>query len=295
MSDERVPAGDLGPAVVSALSPLPAGYQALLARAVEVWRGDERVEAVWLSGSLAKGTADSASDLDLVVTATPGGVASFADDWPTWRGAITDTVLARQVGRLRVWTMVTPDWLRWDVVLESSEECLREVVAARLAVWDPTGLASRIPVPRPPEGPNPDRVAALIEEWFRVTAMPDVILTRHDWLLAGEHVHYLRDLLYRLGVEAGAPHPPSGVKRWSSRITPDVRAALERLPATASSAESLEAAHLAISRVFLVTAEALAHRLQIPWPAALEAAAARRLRAVWGMMDPYPRDSGHKE
>src|SRR5262249_42682666 len=48
------------------------GAELLLERAVDWARGEERVAALVVHGSMAKGTADRDSDLDLVVVARPG-------------------------------------------------------------------------------------------------------------------------------------------------------------------------------------------------------------------------------
>ena len=48
---------------------LPAAHRALLRRAVEHFRDDERVTGLVLGGSLAHGVADSYSDVDLYIVA----------------------------------------------------------------------------------------------------------------------------------------------------------------------------------------------------------------------------------
>jgi hypothetical protein len=131
-----------------------------------------------------------------------------------------------------------------------------------------------------------------VREWFRVTAMPEVIMVREDWLLATEHVHYLRTLTYRLFVEGQKPIPPHGVKWWSGKLSEEQQWVLLQLPTGAASLAELVAAHVALSQVFLPAAEALMARLGRPWPMALEQAAARHLGEVWGITDPYPRGVG---
>jgi hypothetical protein len=52
--------------------------------------------AVKLSGSVAGGTADQWSDLDLNIVTSPEGFESFLSGWRTWLARITPTVLARR-------------------------------------------------------------------------------------------------------------------------------------------------------------------------------------------------------
>ena len=81
--------------VEGALRPLPAGYHRLYARAVAAAERDDRIRAMWLSGSVGRGVADAGSDLDIVIAIAPDFVADFAADWRAWLAKITPTVLAR--------------------------------------------------------------------------------------------------------------------------------------------------------------------------------------------------------
>jgi predicted nucleotidyltransferase len=281
--------GSLPGPVLNAVSPLPAGYDLLLKRVVGVLGTDSRVVAIWLSGSLAAGVADRASDLDLVVTLRGPCVQEFADSFADWRERISPTVLAEVVVPGRVFTLITPDWLRYDVVLESEADLAHPVSTPRLACWDPGDLAARLVVETDRMGPSVDAVRRLVTEWFRVTAMPECITARQDWLLATVHLSYLRDLLYRLCVQARQPMPARGVKWWSGKLSSRQRTALGRLPLTAGDRDSLITAHLAYSSAFLATAEALSSRIDLPWPTALERAARLHLATEWNIADPYPR------
>jgi predicted nucleotidyltransferase len=61
-------------------------HAALIAPACEWARADDRVRALLLKGSLARGQADERSDVDLVIVTMPSGFAScgpIAAMWPT--------------------------------------------------------------------------------------------------------------------------------------------------------------------------------------------------------------------
>src|SRR5881394_2013225 len=70
-------------------------YQRLWDRINEVLGADERVRSIGLRGSVAAGTADAWSDLDVVVVSDPDHHAAFLADWPRWLAEITPTVFAR--------------------------------------------------------------------------------------------------------------------------------------------------------------------------------------------------------
>src|SRR5258707_6331095 len=88
MSDVRVqwPAG---------LERLPAGYRVLFEQAAKVLGRDERVRALWVSGSLARGAADAWSDLDLIASVRDADFDAVAASWREWLAAVTPAAGAR--------------------------------------------------------------------------------------------------------------------------------------------------------------------------------------------------------
>ena len=270
------------PAVIEALAP---GYRRLFERALAVLAADERVRAVWLSGSVARGDADLASDLDLIVTVGDDVHAGFADEWRTWLAAITDTVLAKPLAFAPgSFYSVTPDWHRLDVVVERVSDIDSTFFRVRTAVLDRDGLASRVPPPDQPPGPSAKKIAELVEEFLRIHGLLPVIVLREDWLLGVEGVHTLRSLLYQLFVESNAPHPTTGVKRWSAKLTDDQRGVLEAMPTGEASQQGVIEGHLALVGAFREHVPAICDRLGITWPDRLERATyayvARQLEAL---------------
>jgi hypothetical protein len=247
------------------------------------------LRALWLSCSLARGTADAASDLDLLLAVADDALDDFAATWRDWLGDITPTVLAEALPFAKAsFYSVTPGFERLDVVTEPVSVLPMTFFRRRTPVFDKDGLHERIPPPDPGPGPSRDAVAAMITEYFRISAIETVIV-RQDWLLAREHLHLVGSLSYRLFTEANAPLPPMGVKQWSTKLTDAQQAALAALPTDATTVEEFRAAHVALAEVFVTNAEALATRLGIDWPTDLEAAAAAHLRRHLTLDDPYPR------
>ena len=256
------------PAGIESLGP---GYRRLFERALAVLAADDRVRAVWLSGSVARGDADLASDLDLIVTVADADHGAFAAEWQTWLAAITDTVLAKPLAFAPgSFYSVTPDWHRLDVVVERAGDIENTFFRTRTAVLDRDGLASRLPAPDAPNGPSPEKIAGLIEEFLRIHGLLPVIVTRRDWLLGVEGVHTLRSLLYQLFAESNAPHPPTGVKKWSAKLTPEQREVLEAMPTGEATQRGVVDGHLALVGAFRVHIPAICQRLGIPWPERFE-------------------------
>ena len=257
-------------------------------RAVEVLGADERVRAVWLSGSLARGAADAASDLDLLVAVADDEHEEFAGSWQGWLAAITPTVLAEELwfAKGSFWS-ITPDYERLDVVVEKVSQLPSTLFRIRTVVFDHDGLDATIPEVVLAT-PSAAVVTKTIEEWFHFSAMPEVVKVRRDWLLAAEHLHLLRGLIYKLYVECNQPLPMMGLKQWSSKLTAEQIATMDALPTGVSEMPAFIDAHLACARAFLGVARPLAAQLGIEWPAALEAAAARHMSDVLEIDDPYP-------
>ncbi len=273
------------PAVVDRL---PPAYRDLLDRAAQVLVADERVRGMWLGGSLARDTADAASDLDVFVAVADEDLQEFAEAWRELLASITPTVLAEEqwFAKGSFWS-VTPGYERFDVVVEPVSKLPETLFPVRTVVFDHDGLTGRLPAERP-RTPAPATVRKLVEDWFHFSAMPEVLLVRGDWLLATEHLHFLRDLLYKLYVEANQPLPPMGLKRWTEKLTPEQARVLRAVPTAAESRNELVAAHLQLARAFLGTARPLAASLGVDWPEEIEAAARRHLVEVFGVDDPYP-------
>lgn len=258
------------PAVIEALAP---GYTRLFERALAVLAADERVRAVWLSGSVARGDADHASDLDLIVTVADAHHSAFAAEWPEWLAAITDTVLAKPLPFAPgSFSAVTPDWHRIDVVVEKASDVGGSPIRTRIAVLDRDGLAECVRPEVPAAGPSPERLQSLVEEFLRMYGLLPVVLARRDWLAGLEGVHALRSVLYEVFVESNAPQPVTGAKRRSEKLTDEHRRVLAALPTGESSRRGIVEAHLALLDAFQAHARPICEQSGVRWPERLERA-----------------------
>ena len=267
---------------------LPPGYHALYDRVVATLQADERVRALWMSGSLARGDADRASDLDFLVAVGDEVHDSFAEGWREWVEAITPTVLVDLLpflpGSIHA---ITPAYERFDVVVERVGALRTTPFRTRVLIFDRDGEAEMVPQPEPGRGPNAGRVTKLVTDWFHFTGMVETVLWRDEWLLGTEHVQFMRSRLYQLYVEANAPLPSMGLKRWTQKLTEHQASVLATLPTAVHSRTDLVDAHLAYSHAFLAVARPLAAQLGAEWPAVLEAAASAHLREILGLEEPY--------
>ena len=206
-----------------ALRPLPAGYRQLYEQVIAAAEADDRIRALWLSGSLGRGVADAGSDLDIVLAVQEESFAGFTASWRGWLATATPTVLARELPRLPgSWYSMTPDCLRLDVVTERAGTATPGQLSRRLLVLDKDGTAAGPgSAPESPPGPDPEKIAGITEEFLRQQAIfPAAVVARADWLLGVVGIEAVHTMLYELFVQSNQPLPPMGVKQWSAKLTP---------------------------------------------------------------------------
>ena len=146
-------------------------------------------------------------------------------------------------------------------------------------MFDRDGLDALIPPAPPGAGPSTERIAHLVEEFFRDYGMFPVVVEREDWLLGIEAIHVFRSLLYQLFVEANAPLPMMGVKQWSAKLTAKQRTVLESLPSGCdANRDAVIAVHEALGVAFVDQARAVCHSVGVEWPHELEVATVRYLQ-----------------
>ncbi|MEQ4205650.1 nucleotidyltransferase domain-containing protein [Actinopolymorpha sp. B17G11] len=258
----------------AALEPLPVGYRALFSRLLAVVREDERFRAFWLSGSLARGVADAGSDLDVIIAVRDDDFEAYAESWRDWLATITPVLLARQIPDMPgSFYSLTTDCLRLDVVVEPVSRLATTPFRRRVVVVDHDGLDAQVPPPVDRAGPDLERMAFLVEEFYRTMAnFPPAVVAREDWLLGIMGVQSHRQMLYELFVQANQPLPPMGVKQWSSKLTPEQRSVLEDLPPLDVVPGVLIEAMRATADAWQTAGRATLEAAGVAWPAELAAA-----------------------
>jgi hypothetical protein len=260
---------DRDPAPLAALVP---SYRPIFGRLLAVCEGDERIRALWLSGSLAKGTADGGSDLDCLVAIRDRDFDGFAASWREWLAAITPTLLARELPFAPgSFYSTTTGCERLDVVCEPVSKLPSSRHRYRRVVFDRDGLDATVPAPEPGAGPNLDRLRWTVEEFFRVQAIaPFMLNQRRDYLCVARGVQDLQGMLYQVFVECNQPQPPMGVKQWSAKLTPEQQRILTALPPAAPELGSIVVALRAVVDAMRTAGRAAVTACGCDWPADLD-------------------------
>lgn len=238
-----------------ALAALPPGYHALFDRVLAATRDDQRIRGLWLSGSLARGTADPGSDLDLVLAVADDDFAGFVAGWRDWLAGIAPILVADQVPRTElIFYALTESMHRLDGVVEPVSRVPESSHRTRVPVIDRDGLNALVPEPAPGRPPDPVKITAIVTEFWRQQAiLPAMLDGRNDLLCAMVGMQHATTMLYDVFVEANQPLPPMGVKQYSSRLNPDQRGVLLALPAAGPDRAELVRASRAV-RVAMSTA-----------------------------------------
>jgi hypothetical protein len=183
-----------------------------------------------------------------------------------------------------VLNFVTEDWQRFDLSF-IEEPQLPSYNAADLAPLFNRSGREPPRAPRAPYATTPETVLKLVREFFRVLALAPVGIGRGEFLVSLSGVELLRRMTIDLMLEENGVGPADrgGALHVNTLLTDEQRRELEALPPVAASRDSLVAADKALATIFLPRARALARKIGMAWPEALEAAARRHLRAQLGL------------
>ena len=247
-------------------------YRPIFDRLLAVCERDQRIRAFWLSGSLAKGTADGGSDLDCLLAIRDSDFDEFAAGWRKWLATITPTLLARELPFARgSFCSTTTGCERLDVVCEPVSKLPASRHRYRLVVFDRDGLNAAVPAPDPRPGPDLDRLRGTVEEFFRIEAItPFMLNQRRDYLCVIQGVQDLQRILYNVFIECNQPQPPMGIKQWSARLTSEQREILTALPVAAPEIRSLAVALRAVGNAMRTAGRAAVTASGGHWPAELD-------------------------
>lgn len=264
----------------AAMEPLPIKYHELLARVIDVAEPDPRIRGLWLSGSLARGTADAGSDLDLVLAIADDAFDDFVDGWRHWLDMITPTLVANAIpGSNLVFYSLTENICRIDGVVEPVSRVPESPHRTRVPVIDRDGLDARVPDPIQLPGADRKKITKIIEEFWRIQAIfPAMINDRRDLYCAREGVHTASRVLYDLFVECNQPLPPMGAKQFRARLTPEQYDLLLDIPAYCGDRRDLIAADLAVCAAMNGAGRAAAEAAGAVYPERIAAAVDAHLR-----------------
>lgn len=253
---------------------------------IETVRGlaaaDERVVALFLSGSLGQGVGDDYSDADFILVVEPEAHRAFIDEAQAWLSAGLDLVhWYRPHLSLPIFASVTAEWLRADLTI-TVPGMVHGAKDRLKPLYDAAGLFAALPDRLAPRSADPDKIEAMVREFLRILGLLHVAVGREEWALAVTGTGMLRNHLVALLVEElNLPSPPGALhlKRLLSAQDMDL---VTNLPVAEANRDSVVSANFAYARIFLPRARALAERVGAKWPDAFEAATRAKLKRDLG-------------
>lgn len=263
-----------------------ADHQRLVTAIAGALQLDGRVDAAFLTGSLASGRADRFSDVDLLVFAPDDMIDVVAQDAASLVDSASPVVddSCRRIGGSWLLNCVLATGGRVDIVAApASAATVTPRWGPVRALFDRVGIEQQLPEPSAPYRIEHDDnwLLELTRGVLRTLLLLPMVAERREWLRGAQHVQLLKqDLLELLLYRSGDP-PLSrpGVWAWSElsdRLAEPARQLVEDLPPAAATAEAVVSGHLAVAEVFLRLARTTLPRDS--WPIAYEQAIVEFLR-----------------
>lgn len=243
---------------IDALDP---GYRPLY-DALRDWA--ERTPAIrglFLTGSLAAGTADRHSDLDMLVVSAP----PLLDDAERAIATVEAPLIVHRLppgDGAFILSVVTEHWHRIDVAFAGAP------TPGAIPVYNPDALTVP-PAEESSWAPTAEYVLGIVTEFLRIYGLSVVVLGRGDVHATHDGAHLMRGHLIDL-LLAEIPAVRPGPKKLLPALTDEHQSILRSLPPLRDDRESLLAFNRAIDRVFVPRARALLEGLGGTWPARLE-------------------------
>ncbi|HEY1353947.1 MAG TPA: hypothetical protein VGF67_30415 [Ktedonobacteraceae bacterium] len=264
-----------------------ARLTAFVEQTTVILRRDERIRLLWLTGSLAGGTADAQSDVDLRAAVRETDFVRIEQWWPDlltriapllwqrrWPGPPDEVLLGA----------ITADYLRFDLVLQSLDDTRPRTLQAVRLLFDPDGQAQRFQLTTPPDHDPYAHLPLLVEEYIRLLGMLPIVVERNDIPIGMEGQLALHSMLISLLLlERGIDRMSMGKRHVAAFLTREQQALLSQVPALAPTLDSLIQGRVAYGRLFLPRARRLMAARGVLYPEAFEQATRRHLWETLGV------------
>ena len=242
--------------------------------------GDQRIDALFLSGSFGRGEEDEFSDVDFVAVAPPDHHDTLMQVWRSALECVAPLIMwKRPYPNAPLINAITEDWIRCDLYLVAPDAFSGRAKNTLKPLIDPGDIYNELP----DAVPNKMRIAGMITEFIRVIGMTPIAIGRGELVTAVQGAGLTRDILINLMLEEVTQPDKGGAMHLSKLLPPEDFATLMMLPAPAPDRASALAAHKAIAGVFFPRAKRMAAELEIEWPTTFEETTRTQLEANLGL------------
>lgn len=263
------------------------------------FREDERVKAIWLGGSLGRGTGDGCSDIDFYVSVEVADFETFFQEVPTQIAAlrpllhVLDFAFRRNSPTERVWFLYFEGWpVQWrldfhvhtiDSARGADPDQRRELMYGEWKVlYDPQRLLTPLP---PVEAPEWEAYCAHVQE--RVDNLPmnlalaSTYIKRANFWSGGEYLMGIHErLFYLLAIEADPAMMNDAYPRRFAKVCDPQEVAELHAAQFDRDVRSLARAALQLIDLFEKVGRRLCAKVEAKFPAAFVA----QIRATYAEM-----------
>lgn len=264
-----------------------AALTAFAEHAAAALRDDERVRVVWLTGSLAAGTADAQSDVDLRAAVRAEDFAIIGEWWQELVDRIAPTVWTRRwpgPPDEAITSAITRDYRRFDLVIQSVLDTRPRAYEAAQLLFDKDGTAQHITLTAPARHNPLARLPYLVEEYIRLLGMLPIVVERNDVAMGMEGQMGLHTILISLLLmENGVDRMATGKRHVAAFLNDEQCALLAQVPPLEPTMDSVMQGRVAYGRLFLPRARRLMESYSLTYPTAFEEATRRHLQDTLGL------------
>lgn len=264
-----------------------AALTAFAERAAAILHNDERVRILWLTGSLAAGTADAQSDVDLRAAVRAEDFAALEEWWPQMLDHLAPTVWKRRwpgPPNEAILSAISTDYQRFDLVIQSTTDTKPRALEAARVLFDKDNLAGQINLTAPARHNPLAHLSFVVEEFIRLVGMLPIVVERDDLPIGMEGHFGLHSLLISvLLLEQGIDRTATGKRHVAPLLNDEQRALLANLPSLEPTMKSVIEGRLAYARLFLPRARRLMEANGLTYPAAFETATRQHLAKTLGL------------
>ena len=254
----------------------PTSEQArLIERCTEVVSSDERIQAAWLAGSFAAGTADEFSDIDLHCAISDESADWFREHWSDLARQISPVVLVSPLSASGVigGYAITPEWQHFDIVMYPIAHFDPHRAGPMRPLLDRGGILPAEPIALPGVFGAPYFPAGSVNTYFYFLGNLAVVLGRGELLVSSSGSMVNRDVgLVQVMLGENGVHKTDGNKRLNRYLTSEQRAFLQALPPLTSQRDSIVEFNRRVAAEMIRRGRALAGATGAIWPADLERA-----------------------
>lgn len=257
---------------------LPHAQQDFLAALLLLLEPDERIRALFLSGSFGRGTADAWSDVDLIAITAPEHRDALMEGWRARLETIAPIVFFNRLPWAPVLNAITEDWLRIDLQLSTPDDLRGQAQDRYQVLFDRDGIFAALPPTAEIPATSPAKLLGIVTEFIRILGLLHVADGRREYELATTGTGMMRGLLTNLLIEEMQRGDQGGMLHLSRKIDAPRMQLLLDLPVAEPDRASVIAANSALARAFFPRAKAFGTQLGMEWPESFETATRRKLQ-----------------